>query len=790
MQPPAGKKSSCVSAGVLLTLILSCATTQAQVRWSDNLEAGAGNWTLTAGAAGTAVNLHTTTNRVPGGGNNSLWFTNSGPRAYVNNLPTGFGITGNGTDSCRFSYWLYDPATPSANLSVRAFAEIMVYSGGGYGNGSIQHQMAIGPYNSWGGSQPIVASKYSGRVVYGYPGEWFTLNGGPDRSAGWHHFSLERGVNGNGDVILKFFVDGMLGRVFTNTATYKLANWNTLRAGLGAGTSAGNYWHDGYEVAQGQAFITEEPKNTTNLLNSPVTLSVSAYGSADTVYYQWYKNGADISGATDSTYLIGSCQFSDSGWYSVMASNSLGAVTSSAPARLQVAGITILTQPTNLVVNLGSNNVSFYCEAQGGGTLSYLWKKDGADLPGATDSLYTIPVVGVNELASNPGYVCVVTNELGDTATSNPATLRSNAPPAIAVINNITTSPGTALMIPVTGSDDYSSSGVFQTFESGTVGTGTMFQYPAYSGSATPYVTPVGAYTYVTNSGSVPAGNPRTGTKSLFVTMNFTNQTTIGWDRLTTVSYNPIVWFLGPLKFDIWTDRPMGVSVGLRETSPSGAIGANGGTSGDIENAGVSQPGSIPHYIYSTTAGVWTNFTYDLADSIWPNWAFDNIYGAGLSGGDGFLDSTTGKGVIENVGLVPADGLGVYRIYLDNFQSVGPNPLLYSLEAAPSGATIDPYSGLIEWTAETGNHTFTVRLTDSFGLYNERTFSVNVALPAIAITPNGDSVELNWTGSYQLQSNSVSIGDANQWYDVTGVTTGPFNATVSPGATTFFRLRN
>jgi hypothetical protein len=34
------------------------------------------------------------------------------------------------------------------------------------------------------------------------------------------------------------------------------------------------------------------------------------------------------------------------------------------------------------------------------------------------------------------------------------------------------------------------------------------------------------------------------------------------------------------------------------------------------------------------------------------------------------LDSTTGKGTLEHIALVPADGAGAHSIYLDNFQVI------------------------------------------------------------------------------------------------------------------------
>ena len=67
---------------------------------------------------------------------------------------------------------------------------------------------------------------------------------------------------------------------------------------------------------------------TTNA-GSQIALSVSAYGK-EPIYYQWYKSGNAISGANDSNYVISSTKTTDTGSYSVVVSNSIGSVTSTA----------------------------------------------------------------------------------------------------------------------------------------------------------------------------------------------------------------------------------------------------------------------------------------------------------------------------------------------------------------------------------------------------------------------------------------------------------------------------
>ena len=82
--------------------------------------------------------------------------------------------------------------------------------------------------------------------------------------------------------------------------------------------------------------ITVQPLSQSVLLNDSVTFSVVAT-SGTSMSYQWRKNGANISGATLSSYTIASVKTTDAGTYSVKITNAGGSATSSG-ATLTVAG--------------------------------------------------------------------------------------------------------------------------------------------------------------------------------------------------------------------------------------------------------------------------------------------------------------------------------------------------------------------------------------------------------------------------------------------------------------------
>src|SRR5215207_11384283 len=72
--------------------------------------------------------------------------------------------------------------------------------------------------------------------------------------------------------------------------------------------------------------ITTQPADTTAPVGGASSLSVAATG--DGLFYQWFKNGALIPGATQAALNFGSAQVADSAAYYVVVSNSSGSVTS------------------------------------------------------------------------------------------------------------------------------------------------------------------------------------------------------------------------------------------------------------------------------------------------------------------------------------------------------------------------------------------------------------------------------------------------------------------------------
>jgi hypothetical protein len=174
--------------------------------------------------------------------------------------------------------------------------------------------------------------------------------------------------------------------------------------------------------------ITTQPVAQVVVVGGSTIFAAAASGYP-TPTFQWQKNGQNIPGATGSSFTIASPSLADTGAYSVVVTNAAGSIASDSAYLhvLTVAGAPYFTtQPANRIVPVGGS-ATFAATAQGTPAPTYQWRRDGADIPGATSSSYTIKSA---VLADAGNYTVVAHNSFGD-ATSNAATLSVEFPPAI-----------------------------------------------------------------------------------------------------------------------------------------------------------------------------------------------------------------------------------------------------------------------------------------------------------------------------------------------------------------------
>ncbi len=177
----------------------------------------------------------------------------------------------------------------------------------------------------------------------------------------------------------------------------------------------------------GPPSIVSQPTNQTVIAGATATFQVVAAGSSP-LSYQWFFNQSSVlTGATNATLTLNNVQPASAGGYSVVVTNSAGAVTSSVATLTVLLPPSIVSQPTNQTVIAGAT-ASFQVVAAGSSPLSYQWFfNQSSVLAGATNATLTLNNV---QPASAGGYSVVVTNSAG-AVTSSVATLTVLGPPSI-----------------------------------------------------------------------------------------------------------------------------------------------------------------------------------------------------------------------------------------------------------------------------------------------------------------------------------------------------------------------
>jgi hypothetical protein len=176
--------------------------------------------------------------------------------------------------------------------------------------------------------------------------------------------------------------------------------------------------------------ITTQPTSRTVAAGSPASFTTVVTGFP-TPTLQWFKNSVAVPGATTELLTFASAALADAGTYTLVATNSQGSVTSNA-ATLTVNGgpaPIVTTQPASLAQPAGSA-ASLSVVASGSPT--FQWRKNGANIPGATAATLSFASLAAADTAS---YDVVLTNATGS-VTSNAATVVV-ATPLTAVLRNL-----------------------------------------------------------------------------------------------------------------------------------------------------------------------------------------------------------------------------------------------------------------------------------------------------------------------------------------------------------------
>jgi len=173
--------------------------------------------------------------------------------------------------------------------------------------------------------------------------------------------------------------------------------------------------------------ITAQPQSQTVFTGDTVVFSIATFGALPTSY-QWIRNGTNlvdggnVLGSSSRVLTLANVSLTDATNYSVIVSNSYGAVTS-VQASLQVidSAPQIVTQPVSQTV-LAGTTVTLTIGASGAAPLTFQWQENGTNLVdggkisgSATPSLTLTSVVPTN----SGTYSVLVSNAVAAVFSSN-----------------------------------------------------------------------------------------------------------------------------------------------------------------------------------------------------------------------------------------------------------------------------------------------------------------------------------------------------------------------------------
>ena len=170
-------------------------------------------------------------------------------------------------------------------------------------------------------------------------------------------------------------------------------------------------------AALGVPSITTPPAASAVAAGATANFSVAISGATGSPTYQWYRNGAALSGSTLATLAVTNVQTANTGNYTVAVTDSTGGVMSSAAALTLLAApafSALTSSPGSAAVDVGGT-VTLAAQAAGTPAPTYQWSKSGATLAGQTAATLTIS----NAQTSDAGnYTVTATNSVGGTTSS------------------------------------------------------------------------------------------------------------------------------------------------------------------------------------------------------------------------------------------------------------------------------------------------------------------------------------------------------------------------------------
>lgn len=178
-----------------------------------------------------------------------------------------------------------------------------------------------------------------------------------------------------------------------------------------------------------------------------VTFTAIPVNGGSNPAYQWKKNGANISGATASTYSSTALANGDVITVAMTSNSACASPTTATSNSITITVAASVTPSVSIVSGSGTSicagtNVTFTATpVNGGNTPAYQWKKNGADITGATSATYSSSSLVTGDVITvvlTSNATCATTT----TATSNTITItvNSSVTPSVSIASNLGTS--------------------------------------------------------------------------------------------------------------------------------------------------------------------------------------------------------------------------------------------------------------------------------------------------------------------------------------------------------------
>jgi hypothetical protein len=177
-----------------------------------------------------------------------------------------------------------------------------------------------------------------------------------------------------------------------------------------------------------------QPADRNVIEGQSTSFSPGALAGTQPFTYQWAKDGAPITGATNDTLTLDTVTVADAGKYSVEIANPKGLKVSSREAILTTTPVEVVLTDPNLPADqvVAEGTSATFTVSATGTLLTYQWYREGEAIAGETNSQLTLNNVPLNE--NGKKYSVVVTNRVNSVPSRQAAltVTHDTTPPGIA----------------------------------------------------------------------------------------------------------------------------------------------------------------------------------------------------------------------------------------------------------------------------------------------------------------------------------------------------------------------